>query len=220
VVYFLHGRGENRFMIESLGLTEKPDQLADSGKQPFIVVAPEGGNGYWMNGAHTREKWADVITQELIADVESKYAVKSGARSRILAGISMGGHGAIQLSLNHPGKYAGVAAHSPVFRTQEEASRDFSQQFGWGDDFQNRDPFSLMMIKGKKLTTPVWIDIGGNDFAEGNTRAFADYLRSIGQPKASLHIGEDGAGAHATGYWSYHLPEYLRWYSGVFEQAR
>ena len=123
----------------------------------------------------------------------------------------MGGHGAIQLTLNHPEIYGAVAAHSPVFRTQEEATRDFANQFGTRDLYQERDPFSLIKFKNKKLNIPIWMDIGGSDFAFSNTQNFANLLKVIGY-HGELHIGEDSVGAHAAGYWSYHLNSYIQWY--------
>jgi S-formylglutathione hydrolase FrmB len=212
VVYFLHGRDGDRYTLENLGVLEQLNTLSMKNKYlNFIIVAPECGNCYWMNAALKNERWGDVVTQELIADVEKKYLVSHQSSGRLLAGISMGGHGSIQLALNNPHIYGAVAAHSPVFRTQEEASQDFNEQFGKGDAYQLRDPFSLIKFKNKKLNIPIWMDIGGSDFAFSNTKNFADLLRTIGF-QGELHIGEDPIGTHSGGYWSFHLYSYLEWY--------
>lgn len=211
VVYFLHGRTGDRFVLDSLGIQQAFDNYIGKGGNSFIIVTLDGGNNYWMNAALKNEKWGDVVTQEIIAQIEKNNFIINNQSGRILAGISMGGHGAIQNALNHPGIYAAVAAHSPVFRTQEEASKDFAQQFGTGDDFQNRDPFSLILFKGKSLNIPIWIDTGGKDFALNNTRNFANLVKQRNY-KADLHIGEDIIGSHVNAYWQYHLPEYLDWY--------
>lgn len=211
VVYFLHGRTGDRFVLEGLGIQQALANYLEQGGNNFILATIDGGDNYWMNAALKNERWGDVVTQEFINMVEQNYSVIRSPEGRILAGISMGGHGAIQNSLNHPGLYSAVAAHSPVFRTQEEARRDFQEQFGAGDDYQNRDPFSLILFRGKKLEVPLWIDIGGSDFALGNTSNFANLVRERNY-SAELHIGEDKIGGHATSYWQYHLSEYLRWY--------
>lgn len=212
VVYFLHGRNGDRFALENLGILEKLNIFFNEKKLNFIIVAPECHNCYWMNAALKDERWGDVVTQELISDVEKKYSVFHDPSGRLLAGISMGGHGAIQLILNNPGIYGLLAAHSPVFRNQEEASRDFSEQFGTGEDYRYRDPFSLIIFKNKKINVPLWIDIGGSDFSLYNTSHFANLLNSKGV-KGELHIGEDEVGGHDDGYWKYHLLSYLEWYS-------
>ena len=211
VVYFLHGRNGNRYFLENLGILEQLDILSNDNKINFIIVSPECGNCYWMNAALIDERWGDVVTQELIADVEKKYFVYHEPAGRLLAGISMGGHGAIQLVLNNPHIYGAVAAHSPVFRTQEETSRDYYEQFGTGDAFQNRDPFSLIKVKRKRMTIPLWIDIGGADFAFKNTKNFANLLQTLGSI-GEQHIGEDQTGDHSNRYWSFYLHSYLEWY--------
>lgn len=212
-VYFLHGRDGDRHLIRDLGICNQLDSWVDRGGNPFLVIAPDGGNGYWMNGALTAERWGDVVTQELIAEVESKYPLRHEPAARVLAGISMGGHGAIQLSLNYPGIFGAIGAHSPVFRTQEEASKDFYYQFGTGIDYQRRDPFSLMMILGKRFSAPLYMDMGAQDPWLRNTQNFAQYVMQLGGPwKNEIHVAEDLQGGHAWGYWQYHLGSYVEWY--------
>jgi enterochelin esterase-like enzyme len=211
-VYFLHGRGNDRHMIRDLGICEELDRLVDERKTPFVVVAPDGGNNYWMNGALTHERWGDLVTQELIQDAESKYPLISAPKGRILAGISMGGHGAIQLSLNNPGVYGAIGAHSPVFRDEQQADADFYPQFGAGADYQDRDPISLMMIQGKRLNVPIYVDMGAKDPWISRTQIFADDLQGIGY-KGELHVGEDPSYGHEWDYWLSHLHSYVEWYS-------
>jgi S-formylglutathione hydrolase FrmB len=188
------------------------DALTEHIDNSFITIAPDGENSYWMNGALTNLRWGDVITTELINEVENKFSVYRSSEGRLIAGISMGGHGAIQLTLNNPGIYGAIAAHSPVFRTQEEASRDFYFEFGTGLDYLNRDPFSLMMSLGKTINVPIWIDMGGADPWLRNTQNFANYISSKKLP-ASLHVAEDALSGHDFDYWRFHLSSYLEWYS-------
>jgi len=210
-VYFLHGRGGDRHNIQSLEFCKQLDAWIDKGGTPFIMIAPDGKNSYWMNGALTHQNWGDMVASELIADVESKFPLISSPKGRMIAGISMGGHGAIQISLNYPNVFGAIAAHSPVFRTQEEASRDFYYEFGTGVDYQKRDPFSLMMIFKKSLNVPIFIDMGGSDPWITNTRNFAHYLTKIGY-EGEEHVGEDLIGGHSGEYWNHHMVSYMAWY--------
>jgi S-formylglutathione hydrolase FrmB len=130
----------------------------------------------------------------------------------MIAGISMGGHGAIQLSLNNPGIYSAIGAHSPVFRTQEQATEDYPLQFGTGLDFQNRDPISLMTIQGKRITVPIYVDMGAEDPWLSNTVFFSNYLTQVGFT-GETQVAEDPIGGHVNAYWSYHLGSYVDWYS-------
>lgn len=212
VVYFLHGRSSDRKMLELLDLCPVYDLQIDRGMKGFIIVAPEGGNHYWMNEALTGERWGDLITQELVDWMETSYRVFRQPHGRLIAGISMGGHGAFQLSLNHPEIFGAVAGHSPVFRTEQEANEDFHEQFGTGEQYLNRDPFSLIQVKGKRLGVPLWIDMGGADSWLQNTQKFGNLLLSLNE-KITLRIGSDSEGRHELSYWRKNLPTYLEWYS-------
>ena len=211
-VYFLHGKGGDRHLVDALGMCAELDRMVDTGATPFVVIAPDGGNGYWMNGALTQERWGDLVTHDLIRDAEKKYSLISNQAGRIIAGISMGGHGAIQLTLNNPGIYGAVAAHSPVFRTQAQASQDFYYQFGTGIEYMKRDPFSMMQVFGKRFNVPIYMDMGGSDPWITNTRNFLSLLQAYGYTR-EFHVGEDAGGGHEMGYWQYHLSSYMRWYS-------
>jgi S-formylglutathione hydrolase FrmB len=211
-VYFLHGRGGNRYFIRDLGICETIDRLSDENKANFLIIAPDGNNSYWLDGAYTHQRWAKMVSSDLIEDAERKLPLKKGKAFRVLSGISMGGHGAIQIGLNYPHVFGAIGAHSPVFRTQEEASRDFYYEFGTGEDYQQRDPFSLMKIKGKRLSAPLYIDMGGQDEWIKNTSAFSQYLSEINFQGVSF-VGSDSQGGHRNGYWQHHFLEYLRWYS-------
>jgi enterochelin esterase-like enzyme len=212
IVYFLHGLGGNRYSIRDLGACAQVDRLAQTHHESLLVVAPDGGTSYWMNGAHTNQNYGDLIANELVAQVEVEFAKSLRTPGhRILAGISMGGAGAIQISMNYPRIFGAVGAHSPVFRTQEEATAQFPNQFGTGFDYQSRDPFSLILIQHKTFIGPIYIDMGGQDPWFLNTKSFQSLLQSMQVP-GTFKVGVDTIGGHATGYWSFHLPEYFDWY--------
>jgi len=212
VVYFLHGRNSNREMLDLLNLCSTFDSAVERGITPFIIAAPDGGNHYWMNEAITGERWGDLITHELISWVESTYPVFELTQGRLLAGISMGGHGAFQLGLNHPRLFGAIAGHSPVFRTEEQANMEFHDQFGTGPQYLDRDPISLIQIKGKRLNAPLWVDIGGADPWMKSTENFGKLLLST-HHNTTLKIGLDPQAGHDLDYWKKNLPLYLEWYS-------
>ena len=159
-----------------------------------------------------------MVTKDLVRDAEKKFSLISKPEARVIAGISMGGHGAIQLSLNFPGIFGAIGAHSPVFRTQEEASRDFYYEFGTGEDYQARDPFSLINVYNKKIRVPIYIDMGAKDVWISNTRNFQNLLKSQ-NVSGEFHVGDDWLGAHDMRYWQYNMPTYMTWYSKHLVEA-
>jgi enterochelin esterase-like enzyme len=215
VVYFLHGRFGSQYNLDEMGLLPMLDQWMSEGGLPFLIVLPSGENHYWMNAALSPERWGDVVALELVEQIEDHFPVLKEQKYRLVAGISMGGHGAVQLSLNYPQVFGATASHSPRFRTEEEAQLDgFDDEFGRGEDYRARDPLTLVS-RGKRFPGPLWMDIGGSDVFFANTYRFAQLLVQSGI-RFEGDVGGDRVGGHDGGYWSYHLPTYLRWYSQVF----
>jgi S-formylglutathione hydrolase FrmB len=90
----------------------------------FILVMPEGDESYYMNAAERpQDRYEDYIVHDLIADVESKFPVSSTRSMRAIAGVSMGGFGAVKLALGHTDLFVFAAGISPAI---DVPSRPFS----------------------------------------------------------------------------------------------
>jgi putative tributyrin esterase len=97
VVYLLHG-GSGNFR----DWTNYSD-VARFAERGLILVMPDGDESYYTNSAdHPERRYEDYIIKDLIADVEARFPVASDRAHRAIAGLSMGGFGAIKLSLKHP----------------------------------------------------------------------------------------------------------------------
>jgi S-formylglutathione hydrolase FrmB len=222
VVYLLHGLGGGTKQLTNLGFVDAVEQQlrAESGV-PFIAVMPSGRAGYWVNHADGGPRWGDYVTQDLIAHVDATYATLARRDARAIGGISMGGHGALQLALNHPHLFAVVGAHSPGLRPRSEAPPFlggllFGSPGSPGPEaYAARDPISLVR-QGKPDQPPaIWIDIGQRDrFASR-----ADELHQALQERDWPHSWQPGPGDHDGGYWRRRMPEYVRYYMDMLATA-
>jgi enterochelin esterase-like enzyme len=94
---------------------ERLDRLIGEGEMPPVAVAfPDcftrvGGNQY-INSASTG-RWADFLTTEMLAAVETRFGC-GGAGRRGVYGKSSGGYGAIVHALDHADVWAAAACHS------------------------------------------------------------------------------------------------------------
>jgi putative tributyrin esterase len=119
VLYLLHGSGGNPDEIQKLSPVV---QFATSAR--LIVVMPDAGRYYYTNAKHLRHaRWEDAIVSDLPRDVEARFPVLAGREHRGIAGISMGGYGAVKLALKHP-EFYGFAANmsGPLDITSRPAS--------------------------------------------------------------------------------------------------
>ncbi len=114
VLYLLHGAGgdENEWLHKG-GLRETMDALiARQRIQPMIVVMPGHAQAWWVDGAG--EKGETALLREAIPHAESKYRIDARRAARLVAGLSAGGYGALNLAFKHPQVFAAAAILSPA----------------------------------------------------------------------------------------------------------
>ena len=106
VLFVLHGKGQNNenFMGSALGMRRAMD--AGALDQAIVVTPDSFSTGRWENSAAGPAE--DNFIKFLIPYLEQTYRVEAGASHRLLAGFSMGGHGALRFGLKYPQMFAGV----------------------------------------------------------------------------------------------------------------
>jgi S-formylglutathione hydrolase FrmB len=67
---------------------------------------------FYVNSSVTGN-WEDYITKDLVSHIDRTYRTIPDARSRGIAGFSMGGFGTVNLALRHPEIYSVMFAVSP-----------------------------------------------------------------------------------------------------------
>jgi S-formylglutathione hydrolase FrmB len=119
VLYFLHGLGDNeRTLFNSGGWTMLDDLRKQHKIGEFLIVAPEGGQTFYINSANGSVRYSDFFLQELIPHIETNYRVSKGRGSRAVSGISMGGYGALRFAFSHPEMFSAVSAQSAALITE------------------------------------------------------------------------------------------------------
>lgn len=118
VLYLLHGLNGAPTDWETLGgIKGQLDQLiAKHLIKPMMVVMPQGGNSWYVDSADVNGpgNYASAIAHDLPKAVESAFPVGRDRLHRAIAGLSMGGYGAIRIALSEPERYIAIAAMSPA----------------------------------------------------------------------------------------------------------
>lgn len=213
VVYLLHGMGGSDRQWLDLGAASTADALFASGVPPFLIVMPEGERGYWMDQADGGPHWGTYVTDDLVGAIDHRYRTVARRDGRAIGGISMGAHGALQLSMNHPDEFAAIGAHSPALRREAQAM----SYFGHGADYAARDPISLIAAHPDTAKRfKIWIDVGDRDPWAPGAELLHSELSELGVP----HQWHEQAGDHVSAYWSADLPDYLRFYASALAAPR
>jgi S-formylglutathione hydrolase FrmB len=183
VVYLLHDGGGNFHDWSNYS------GAATFAERGLILVMPEGDESYYTNAAErSQDRYEDYITDDLIADVESKFPVHAGRANRAIIGVSMGGYGAVKLALSHPDLFVFAGGIGPAI---DVPSRPFSirriQQwrhyrsiFGpWGSQTrQNGDPFVLARSADPARTPYLFLTCGEQEGLLPANRNFAALLEN------------------------------------------
>lgn len=192
VLYLLHGHGGSYDNWSTLTrITEYVKAI------PLIIVMPDGENSWYVNSAvEPRDRFEDYIVNDLPAYIQKLYAVDTTRQA--IAGLSMGGYGALMLALKHPAKYRFAGGLSSAITYPREIS-DSTRPEGRGllpslrqafgdhmNGFRNAHDVFYLYKQTPKTTLPyLYMSIGIQDgfrrFLPAH-RAFTDLLRTYGAP--------------------------------------
>ncbi|HVF22512.1 MAG TPA: alpha/beta hydrolase-fold protein, partial [Pyrinomonadaceae bacterium] len=91
----------------------------------IIIVMPEGNDGWYIDSATSAtDKYESYILQELLPDVQQRYRTIEARYARAIAGLSMGGYGAIKFGLKSPQTFVFAASTSGAFGVTRWAEKD------------------------------------------------------------------------------------------------
>ena len=111
VLYLLHGwQGDETNWVKLTHLVEAASRYA------LIIVTPQALNSWYVNSAtNPADRYADYIADDLIAEIDGRYRTIASSHQRAIAGLSMGGYGALLLTLRHPGLFGFTGSISGAF---------------------------------------------------------------------------------------------------------
>jgi S-formylglutathione hydrolase FrmB len=231
VLYFLHGLGDNeQTLFNSGGWTLLDDLRQRHAIGDFLIVAPEGRRGFYINSADGSVRYSDFFLQEFIPLIESKYRVSSGRKNRAISGISMGGYGALRFAFSHPEMFSAVSAQSAALITESPEELDSAARSGaplgkvlaavFGNPinvshWKNNSPSVLAQRNAAALRKmAIYFNCGQEDnygFEKG-AAALHDQL----QKEGVKHEYRAYPGDHSLAYFLSHFEEVLIFHSQAF----
>src|SRR5271169_1970057 len=113
ILYLLHGLGDNeQMLVHSGGMNLVEDLWEQHELGEFLIATPAGGTSFFINSRDGKRRYEDFFLQEFLPGVEKRYRTQAGRGTRGIAGISMGGYGALHIAFRHPQLFAAVGALS------------------------------------------------------------------------------------------------------------
>jgi S-formylglutathione hydrolase FrmB len=228
ILYFLHGLGDNEQMFVHSGGFNLVEDLWEGGKiGDFLIATPAGGASFYINSYDGKRRYEDFFVGEFLPAIERRYRVRAGRASRAIAGISMGGYGALHLAFRHPDLFSAVSAHSaalieklPTVTVADPAAsgrvRVPGNVFGSPPDraFWDRNSPLVIARTANLAGLKIYFDCGSEDDYGFNAGAEA-----LDRTLTKRHIAHEFhiyPGAHNWPYFAEHLPASLEFHSRAF----
>lgn len=231
VLYLLHGLGDNEQMLIHSGGFNLVEDLWDRHQlAEFLIVTPAADASFYVNSRDGHDRYEDFFMQEFLPLFEKRYRARAERASRGIAGISMGGYGALHLAFRHPRIFGSAGAHSaalieklPVINSVDSQQlarvRILGDVFGSPVDpvfWKQNDP--LTIVRTADLTgLHIYFDCGSEDDYgfDAGARALDKLLLSRRIPH-EFHLYPGG---HNWTYFAEHLPALLQFHVQVFASA-
>jgi len=187
---------------------------------PLIVVMPNGERGFYTD-AKDRPKAAfeTNLVRDIIGFVDRTFQTIPTREGRVVAGLSMGGYGAVKLALKYPDLFCAGVSHSGAvgFARRDFGADDWGREWtpvfgpspGGGPD----DPFALAEKIDRAKLPALRVDCGVDDFLIEENRAFDAHLTALGIP----HEYEEHSGGHSWQYWDAHVQETIAFFKRVLK---
>ena len=211
LLVFLHGRGGSNDTYS--GNEAMFEALAKLGPRAPVIALPDGGDhGYWHDRAEG--DWDSYVVDEVIPLAAHKG--NADPHRVAIGGFSMGGFGAYDIALHHPGRFCAVGGHSPALWLAAEDTAPGA--FDDAEDFESNDVIATVRADpGAFGPIPIWNDAGTEDPFLIADVAFDDALEEGG---ADISAHDTWPGGHDSAYWNSHWSSYLGFYARAFAECR
>jgi putative tributyrin esterase len=211
VLYLLHGLSDDHTTWTRRTSIER--YVAPLG---LAVVMPQVGRSYYTDQVHAGRYWT-FLSEELPEIVGAFFPVSADRDTSFVAGLSMGGYGALKWALRFPDRFAAAASLSgAVDVVRLRAARAHEDDATFDAVFGNRpvegtsDDLHHLVTQSDVRAPDVprlYVCCGTEDPLLDDNRAFVDAVRQAGGPVTA----EFSPGGHDWGYWDAKIQDVLAW---------
>lgn len=196
VLYLLHGYGNNHATwsgYTNIELYAEERQIAVvmfSGENKFYRDVPDG------------DKYYEFIEKELPEFVTNYFPITDDPKHTYIAGLSMGGYGALLHGLSHPERFAAIGSFSGAVMTNPniKAAED-------SGPLDVREIVKAQVENGVKLP-PLYIACGEDDFLFETNTEFKELLTASQADVTWVTLPGYG---HEWRFWDIQVEEFLKW---------
>ena len=214
VLYLLHGFSDDHTIWMRRTSIER--YVADYG---IAVVMPQVDHSFYTDMAYGK-KYGMFLSEELPQVAQSFFPLSDKREDNFVAGLSMGGYGALKWALRKPEMFAGAASlsgvldmvsHMEMVRKQSDPiGHALYHVFGEKDVKNTEDDLFYLMRQLKENNQPIpklFQACGTEDFLLEENVSFRQVAEELQIPLTTTF----SKGEHEWGYWDQTIQEVLEW---------
>lgn len=187
----------------------------------IAVLMPQGEKSFYHDMVYG-DDYFTYLTQELPSLAAQMFGISVSPEDLMIAGLSMGGYGALRCALSYPEKYCACAAFSSACDLREIAAdadvleqtkgihHTFEAIFGVPVSVpQESDLFLLAGRNASRLQhLQLYMACGRQDFLYSSNVSFSNLMRDI---PLKRFLYEEWDGTHEWGFWDKAIRRTLDW---------
>ena len=209
LLYLLHGRTDDHSAWTRNTTVERHAVAAG-----VAVVMPSVGRSFYTDEVHGDRYWT-YLSGELPRFVESTFRVSTRREDTFVAGLSMGGYGAMKWALREPGRFAAAATMSgaldvaALLRDPDRGAELVDRVFGPSIAPEN-DLFTLLRDADVTTLPRLHVSCGTEDPLVEHNRRFVALAEEVGADLTT----DFRPGEHEWGFWDAEVRTVLDWMLG------
>ncbi|CAH8720172.1 esterase family protein [Paenibacillus thiaminolyticus] len=180
----------------------------------IAVVMPQVHRSFYTDMTHGLRYWT-FLTEELPAKARSFFPLSAKREDNYVAGLSMGGYGAMKWALSYPERFAAAASLSGSLDVADPALRERIREdarliYGEGDINGTPNDLFCLLEQADRHPGPkpkLFQCCGTEDFLYQDNLRFREAVRHTGFE----HTYAEGPGDHTWEYWDARIQDVLDW---------
>ncbi len=183
-------------------------------KYNCAIIMPSGDNSFYVDYVGGRNNYGQLIGQELVEVSRKCFPLSHKKEDTFIAGLSMGGFGALRNGLKYYDNFSYIASFSGGLSTFEEMKPkpNFEEITGktvkdYADTDDNPRFLVKEHVKNKTNDQKIWISCGTKDSLYNVNAGFRDYLIESGYDVTWDELPL----AHEWAFWSDQLEKIGQW---------
>lgn len=214
-LYLLHGLSDDHTVwLRRTSIERYAENLQ------LAIVMPAANRSFYTDMAAGPRYWT-FLSEEMPAVARYFFPLAAEREANFVAGLSMGGYGALKLALTHPERYAAAASLSGVLDVaryakdelaagQVEMRHIFGDPEGLANSANDLFRLAALLAASNRPRPKLYQWCGTDDFLHADNLRFQEHAQALNLPITY----EEGTGGHDWSCWDAQIQRVLQWLPG------